>query len=108
LQASFAPQELNRIAGVDKICDFVKVGYKIRYLFISNSISLKKKKKKGAMGATLYFEMFFIFIFIFLISFSCKYFILISNETWKQTFYDTTKGLILVLDDVDTPRSVRI
>jgi hypothetical protein len=27
MQASIAPQELNRIVGVDKTCDFVKVGY---------------------------------------------------------------------------------
>jgi hypothetical protein len=47
--ASVAPQELNRIAGVDKTCNFVKVGYKILFLFIINSISLKKKKK-SAMG----------------------------------------------------------
>lgn len=27
MQISVVPQELNRVAGVDKACDFVKVGY---------------------------------------------------------------------------------
>jgi hypothetical protein len=48
MQASVVPQELNRIAGVDKTCNFVKVGY------------------------------------------------IADQETWKQTFYATTKGFLVI------------
>jgi hypothetical protein len=70
MQASIAPQELNRIVGVDKTCDFVKVGYIAdqvhvyvvwTLLFFQMLYSLFSFSFSSSSSSSFYFLFFYFF-----------------------------------------------